>query len=50
MSCKVWVLTHVFEVTTIERSTVNVHARAEKHVLLPVLGFLADAYAVEFGQ
>ena len=44
---KVRVFAHVFEVAAVERRAVDVHARAQQHVLLPVAGLLADRLPVE---
>ena len=41
------ILAHVLEVTTIKRSTVYVHARAEKHVLIAVARLLTDNLSVK---
>ena len=47
LACEVWVLTHVLEVTSVERSTADVDTRAEKDVLLAVTSLLTDAAAIK---
>ena len=41
------VFTHILEVSSVVRRPVDVHTRAEKHVLLTVACLLADALSVE---
>ena len=49
LTCKERVFTHILEVSSVVRRPVDVHARAEQHVLLTVACLLADALSVECG-
>src|SRR5690554_1499533 len=43
---QVRVLTHVFEVSAIERGSVNIYAWTKKHGFLPVSGFFSDSFPI----
>ena len=47
LTCKIWILTHVLEVTSVERSTADIDARTEKDILLAVACLLTYAAAVK---
>ena len=41
-----WIFTHILEVAAIQRGTVNVHSRAQQHILLTETGFLTNGFAI----
>ena len=41
------ILTHVFEVTSVVRSPVDIYARSQEDILFAVAGFLSDALSVK---
>lgn len=47
LGCQVRVFSHIFEITAVERCTVDVHSRAEKYVLFAVAGFFAYSLAID---
>ena len=47
---KVWILTHVLEVSSIERRTVNVHTRAKKDILLAETGLFSYGFTIKRGH
>ena len=47
LTCKIWIFTHIFEVTAVKRSTAYVDSGTEKDVLLAVACFLTDASSVK---
>ena len=44
------VLTHIFEVASVQRSPVDIDSRSEQHILLAVAGLLSYGFAVEGGH
>ena len=47
LACKVWVLAHILEVTSVKRSTADIDTRAKKNILLAVTGLLTDTASVK---
>ena len=41
------VFTHIFEVTTVERSAQDVHSRTQYHILSPIESLLSESFAID---
>ncbi len=50
LPCQIRILTHILEVTSVERSAVDIHARTEQHILLAIACLLADSLAIYPGK
>ena len=44
--CQIWIFAHVFKISPIEWSSVNVYSRSQQHIFISVTRFFTDSYSI----